>query len=65
MADFLFFWSVPQTIFPKDGMQFMFPLRLWMGWWPMHSNDSGLMFLKNVIFDDFKNTCVLCAHLEN
>lgn len=54
---FNFWFGTTQVVFPIDGIQWMFPLRLWMGFWPLHSNDSGLMFIKNTIFDDFHNVC--------
>jgi hypothetical protein len=49
-------FSIPQNFMPRDGIEYMYPLRFWMGAWPfMNSNNNGLMFLRNNWFQRFVN----------
>ena len=42
-------------IFGYDGIEFTFSADTWL-WWPKTSNDNGLLFLRNSMFQCFFNT---------
>ena len=52
MAQYFFAWG--DMLFGKDGVEFRFPLDLWLKW-PTTSNDNGLMFIRNNFFHKFFN----------
>ena len=40
---------------PRDGIEWMWPIQIWLSHWPKTSNNNGLMFLRNSIFQRFQN----------
>ena len=45
-----------QKTLPRDGAEWVWPIGLWMSSWPKTSNNNGLMFLRNMWFNEFSNS---------